>query len=944
MYYKSQSSKRELGSYRLTSDVRVTSPRPDDLVLEGQKYALCIRGLEEKPGVKRIHPLVIYGRAYDEVHLFKTAIEEACRAGLQKKTRRPSSEEKTTQVKESIKVFFGASGYLLRQLSRDSSVCADALMLADKSPPAQTRVIYDIMARDRSRLASVKPSPRPYVMGAVLLRALGQIGPIFPDEVLLEWLRHFRTFTQSRSKATVLSQARQVAELLRLLPMKSNVLLEALFSFLRRASKASSLMSPEEAVNTVRLRILPPLPESRPAWITSKLWRNGLRRFLVLIVTHYEEIFESLPKVPVVDTSNKASTTTKPPPPSMSRDEGDDDGDDIMRHAVRRGGEDEIVRDELEYEVESKREPKSSARAADVDAKKSGEKSSAATQVVDIDGEEKLDLVHDEDAEEKLDTDEEDLERAVEERRASFDASHLSSEATDEDDDVKHVTFDDRKKPLSKTARKNESEREDENDAGGGDESSVLTDLDEGEVLFSESTDTSSGEETLRMMEKNVPVDLRMPRGNRGRRKKAQRATADEGGDGDGSSSGEEHERKLALVRKQMNAQLKAKEMRDRVLREAEEARRKQREAEEEIRRKRREAEDEARRKQREAEKVRKRREMRARESSRRAAESAASARKAREMRERGQRVRREEIEGRRMDALDASRDPRESERAGKRSSMSRRNTHDLSTLPLSRELMGSSSSSRVPPSSTSARSAPLSTPGERELFDMIRVEKARDQRISEARARRDRAVAEKAKAAALRKIMETPSLSRDNRDDDDVRDDRFEIRERHAARDRARAEAVSKLWKKVRACTGPSRSTEASAKSRRMLRVLKDEIDALKSTTKAGSSLHLMLGLLEENVSLSLQVSEYQEDILERTRRKHEQFLDLYKKPSGGTPVGDIERIESAQTAASTPKRELVNGGAVGASPFATLAKKIWGAKDGVAGEEEDDEDDGAW
>ena len=157
LYYKSQSSKRELGSYRLTSDVRVTSPRPDDLVLEGQKYALCIRGLEEKPGVKRIHPLVIYGRAYDEVHLFKTAIEEACRAGLQKKTRRPSSEEKTTQVKESIKVFFGASGYLLRQLSRDSSVCADALMLADKSPPAQTRVIYDIMARDRSRLASVKP-------------------------------------------------------------------------------------------------------------------------------------------------------------------------------------------------------------------------------------------------------------------------------------------------------------------------------------------------------------------------------------------------------------------------------------------------------------------------------------------------------------------------------------------------------------------------------------------------------------------------------------------------------------------------------------------------------------------------------------------------------------------------------------------------------------------
>ena len=120
------------------------------------------------------------------------------RAGTKKKHRKINERRRNRRVKrqqegavaDSIKVFFSTSGYLLSQLE-NSEACADAMMLADRATDAQVRVVYNIMASDRMKLSSLRPLPEPYVFGAVVLRALGEIGPIFPDEALVEWLRLF---------------------------------------------------------------------------------------------------------------------------------------------------------------------------------------------------------------------------------------------------------------------------------------------------------------------------------------------------------------------------------------------------------------------------------------------------------------------------------------------------------------------------------------------------------------------------------------------------------------------------------------------------------------------------------------------------------------------------------------------------------------------------------
>eukprot|EP00940_MAST-03C_sp_MAST-3C-sp2_P002241 g2241.t1 len=994
LYYKSERSKQELGSYALDPSVEISKPKDDDPVFEGQKYVLCIRGLKDN-GVRRKTPLVIYGTTMDEVVLFATAIKEASRAGLTKKERRSSSSSggAASNIKASIKVFFGASGYLLKKLSQNSSVCADALMLAAHASKGQVRAIYDIMAKDRSLLASVKPPPEPQVLGAVLLRALEEIGPIFPDEVLLKWLVHFKSISRMTDSPSLSRQhARQVAELLRLLPMKSLVLLEALFSFLRRSLKASSLLRAEDAVAAIRKQVMPPLPERvvRPAWMTPKLWRAGLRRLLLLILRNYDEIFGTIPKMPAserTDREQSISSMRKDVEASAKSGDGsraEDDGvggyeveskravSDRVPHqnddTNARGGSRRRVRFtednddgiELASTIRDNRgdERQGSERRIRNDARVSGSSLSSKSnnQVAGIDGDEKVDMVHDSDDEDEkvdgssddernaiVDLDEIDNGKEAEEEEAVANVSRMSDKAGARSDPVddRTTSFDatvlsEEERDVSDSRTTNDMHRTNEANAtvhNDGGTSSEISDLDEDNLFFSDDSATSSsssGEETLRMMRKNVPVDLRM--------------------------SSRTSDPKLASIRERVKRRAKARAMHARAEREAEQMKI-----------------DEERRREREAELLRKkkakeradvmRRARQMHEAANREAERARVEKERELARVKGENDRRErrfaelkaaERERRRL-ATESRRKREESARqlkladafTNREASTEGGTLHDLSTLKLSDEL--TSASDLVVSQQKNSSSL---TAAEEDLFDMIRMEKDRDRRIVDARRRRDRAVAEKAKAAALRRRTGTVR-EEEEVPSKDVKELTAITRERHMQRDRARAKAVSRMWEKVKSCKmTESRATDTNAlkQSQKMLRVLRSEIDDLKSTTQSGSSLRLMLDLLSENAALNLTVSEYQEDIVERTRRKHEQFLSMY----GST--GSRSTPPRTQTS-----RQDAGGARVvdstSASPFRRIVGRLWGPGQGpntrshVSGnsnqdedEEEEEEADAAW
>ena len=339
LYYKSFRAKKEAGSYALDASISIREPdRKKDTLLSDSRFAFCIDGLKEKNGTVREDPIVIYGDSRESIDLWRRAVREACRAGNkkeaseEKRATKQKSEKAVPVVADSIKVFFGTSGYLLSQLSKNSEACADALMLADRATDAQVRVVYNIMASDRMKLSSLRPLPEPYIFGAVVLRALGEIGPIFPDEALVEWLRLFRVYSRSeatsKSKSIRSQQAIQVSTLLRLLPMKSMVLLEALFSFLYRSSTSSSVFTTLDAANLIKKYVVPKYPKG--LGIDTKLWHKGMRRLLYLLLSNYDEIF----------VSSSASRNTTRPPPRVPP---------VTTSTTSRESE------EREYEIESKR-------------------------------------------------------------------------------------------------------------------------------------------------------------------------------------------------------------------------------------------------------------------------------------------------------------------------------------------------------------------------------------------------------------------------------------------------------------------------------------------------------------------------------------------------------------------------------------------------------------
>ena len=64
------------------------------------------------------------------------------------------------------------------------------------------------------------------------------------------------------------------------------------------------------------------------------------------------------------------------------------------------------------------------------------------------------------------------------------------------------------------------------------------------------------------------------------------------------------------------------------------------------------------------------------------------------------------------------------------------------------------------------------------------------------------------------------------------------------------------------------------------------EEIEVLKVSTKPETSLQVMLGILEENINLSLNLYDYREDIVERTRIKQRQFLEQFNSSLVESPV----------------------------------------------------------
>ncbi len=873
LYYKSFRAKKEAGSYALDASISIREPdRKKDTLLSDSRFAFCIDGLKERNGNVREDPIVIYADSRDSIELWRRAVREACRAGNKQEasedkrtTTKQKSETSAPAVADSIKVFFSTSGYLLSQLSKNSEACADALMLADRATDAQVRVVYNIMASDRMKLSSLRPLPEPYVFGAVVLRALGEIGPMFPDEALVEWLRLFRAYSRSeatsKSKSIRSQQAIQVSTLLRLLPMKSMVLLEALFSFLYRSSTASSILTTLDTANLIKKYVVPKYPKG--LGIDTKLWHKGMRRLLYLLLSNYDEIF--------VSSSASRNTTRTPPrvPPVTT----------TTREP-----------EEREYEIESKRNrTKKKVRFTEEDRGGVELLPTGTSRQKEEEEEEKIDAPHSSsDEEEKKEEDQEEMERLrqEEERKRREERERKRRE-------------EERKRREEERRRQEEEKIKEMLDE---DTSSGLSDLDEQHVFFSDIDDGSDSEdETLRMMRKNVPIDLDSSYNEKNKRVAAREQWKKD--QEDRLREEEKARRERERIEMEARRQIEREEERKRLEEEEKERLRREEERKRQERERRRREEEEERRRREEEEERRRREEERRSRSN--AQENHARIRQA---------------------ALAAKeRSDRERRHLEKRSSF-----NDISTIDFE-YTKGRTKENLVDVDS-----------GEEELFDMVERERRQERRILEAKRRRDEA--KRAQEIAASKRLQNSTATTYEEDGEEDADMMSTLRERMEKRDRARAQLVSRIWEKVNKCnmlTSKARDSETVHENRKALRALMEEIHTLKASTKPDTSLQVMLKLLEENVNLSLNLYDYREDVVERTRIKQEIFLEqfnssLAESPTVRSPSNSPPR-SSRNDRTSTPSSSAL---------LSTLTNRLWQRTPPQQTQQKDEyeDDDGAW
>jgi len=852
LYYKSFRTKKEAGSYKLDTTVKIADPNKDTLLLPDTRFAFCIHGLKETNGSVRMDPIIIYGESREDIDLWRRAVREAC-GKTTKKTERKKEENQQggggAAIADSIKVFFSTSGFLLSQLPKNNEACADALMLADRATDAQIRVVYNIMASDRMKLSSLRPLPEFYVFGAVVLRALSEIGPIFPDEALVEWLRLFRAYSRSdatsKSKSIRSQQAIQVSTLLKLLPLKSMVLLEALFSFLNRSSTSSQVLTALDTANLIKKYAIPKYPEGIvPGWIDTKLWHKGMRRMLYLLLSNYDEIFSSSSMISTTSsTMNNRTKSSRAPQPLRRREE------------------------EEEYEIESKRKEKKKKKVRF----KENEEDHRGVELQST----------------TISTRKEEEEEEEEEK---IDVPHSSSE-----DEEEEKVDEKEKRRIERMKEKVRSVLNDDDN----DDSSDISDLDEQHVFFSDSEDGSdSDDETLRMMKKNVPIDL--------------------------DNSHNEKDKRVAAREKWKREQEESLRKDEEEKRRIEMESRRQREREEEMEREReriREREEENARKRIEIEKERQRREKKEEE-----------------------RIRQENNARIRQAALKAkeNRDRREKDMLTMRSKRSSFN--DISTIDFeySKERAAAKEEHRTRLDN-----------GQQELFDMVEREKRQEKRILEAKKRRDEAKRAHELAALARKRIEVTNRTTRHDEDDDT-DTLSSLRERMDRRDRARAKAVSRIWERVRQCNAlasKARDVETVQENRKALRVLMEEIEVLKVSTKPETSLQVMLGILEENINLSLNLYDYREDIVERTRIKQRQFLEQFNSSLVESPVPSASRPTTRNSPPSPVIRSSGGGRGNVASTLSVLTSRLWSpqqqqqrTQQQSTYDDDDADDDGAW
>ena len=123
------------------------------------------------------------------------------------------------------------------------------------------------------------------------------------------------------------------------------------------------------------------------------------------------------------------------------------------------------------------------------------------------------------------------------------------------------------------------------------------------------------------------------------------------------------------------------------------------------------------------------------------------------------------------------------------------------------------------------------------------------------------------------------------------------------------------------------------------------EEIHTLKASTKSGTSLQVMLKLLEENVNLSLRVYDYREHVVERTRIKQEQFLEQFNSSLAESPT-------TVQSPSNSPPRSLSRrNDRTSSSPsssalLSTLTNRLWQRTPPQQTQQKDEyeDDDGAW
>ena len=876
LYYKSFRAKKEAGSYVLDASVAIREPdRRKDTLLSDSRFAFCIDGLKEKNGRVRDDPIIIYSDSRESIDLWRRAVREACGAGNEKETedkrtmkRREKSQEGAV-VADSIKVFFGTSGYLLSQLSKDSEACADAIMLADRASDAQVRVVYNIMASDRMKLSSLRPLPENYVFGAVVLRALSEIGPIFPDEALVEWLRVFRAYSRSestsKSKPIRSQQAMQVSTLLRLLPLKSMVLLEALFSFLYRSSTSSSVLTTLDTANLIKKYVVPKYPKG--LGIDTKLWHKGMRRLLYLLLSNYDEIFvsssesrnvSSTTRAPRLRPSLETTTTTK--------------NTSTMREP-----------EEIEYEIESKQK----------DKKKKV----------------------------RFNEDDESL-RGVELLSTASRTRQREEEEEEEKIDVPHSSSDDEEKKMETTRDRQSIEKIKKHIEDDDDTSSGMSDLDEQHVFFSDSDDGSdSDDETLRMMRKNVSIDL-------------------------DSSYNEKNNKRVAARekwRRDQEDRIKVGEQSRREQERIEMESRRQSEQEEEM--KRREEEEKTRRREderkRREEGERKRREeerKRREEDERKRREEEKERKRLAEEKKRHQDIEHENHARIRQAAL-AAKERSDRERRHLYQKSKRSSFNDISTIEFdfSKGRRNDKKKEEVVDS------------GEEELFDMVERERRQERRILEAKRRRDEAKHAQELAAAKRTQNNTTTTTTYEEDEEDEGMMSL-LRERLEKRDRARAKVVSRIWERVRECnmlTSKARDSEIVHENRKTLRALMEEINTLQASTKPETSLQVMLKLLEENVNLSLNLYDYREDVVERTRIKQRQFLEQFNDSLSESPEVRSPSNSPPRPSRRNEKKDHTTTPPSSSALLSTLTSRLWQTHNKPLSQpknEYDDDDDGAW